>query len=458
MSRFRDMPLSWVPLAFVVLALVLLFGTPIVVSHRVSKVRDDLADVADQARIELDGFETAFATELVEQRARSAPPARADSIAAAAGQAERQHQHALDSLVARLGGEAVERFTQLRSAEQVWRAGHQVASANAPPNTQATGAGAGDANGRSVLAAAAGLDQYLFRESGNARIRVRRLERINVYSAAALAPIALIALAIVFMLQRRVSRFAHEADDRAAQLERSVELRATLIRGVTHDIKNPLGAAAGYADLLEDGLAGPINGQQLEMVKRIKRLVGTAEHTVRELVDLARVDAGEFPIAQSETNIGLVVREAVDDYSAAAMQKHLTLKADVPASPITVKTDPTRVRHVLDNLLSNAIKYTPPGGSVTVGAAASGAHDHGSPSVQVKVEDDGPGIPADYRDSIFDEFVRAPSQTGAPGSGLGLAISRRIARMLGGDVTLSNAPARGSVFTLTLPAERDGGA
>ena len=120
-----------------------------------------------------------------------------------------------------------------------------------------------------------------------------------------------------------------------------------------------------------------------------------------------------------------------------------------------MKTDATRVRHVLDNLLSNAIKYTPPGGSVTVGAAASAAGDRGSPVVQVKVEDDGPGVPAAYRDSIFDEFVRAPSQTGASGSGLGLAISRRIARMLGGDVTLSSGRARGSVFTLTLPAERD---
>ena len=184
--------------------------------------------------------------------------------------------------------------------------------------------------GRSVLGAAAALDQYLFRVSGNARERVRRLERINVYSAAALAPVALIALALVVMLERRVRRFAQEASDRAAQLERSVELRATLIRGVTHDIKNPLGAAAGYADLLEDGVAGPINPQQVAMVRRIKRLVGTAEHTIRELVDLARVDAGEFPIAQSETNIALVVREAVDDYSAAAMQKHLTLRAEVP--------------------------------------------------------------------------------------------------------------------------------
>ena len=303
-----------------------------------------------------------------------------------------------------------------------------------------------------VLSSAAALDRYLFMISTQARAKVRRLERVNVYSAVALAPIALIAVGIVFMLDRRMRSFAHEADDRAEKLERSVALRATLIRGVTHDIKNPLGAASGYAELLEDGVAGPMTTQQTEMVRRFKRLVATALETVAELVDLARADVGELSIDRRETDIVATVRGVVDDYQASAAQKGLTLILDAPSDAIVVTTDPTRVRHVLENLLSNAIKYTPGGGAISVAVAIARSAEDAAPVIRVGVRDNGPGIPIAFRERVFDEFFRVPStEANAPGGGLGLAISRRIARLLGGDLTLGDAPEHGSIFTLSLP-------
>jgi signal transduction histidine kinase len=434
---------AWLPLAFVVIALVLLFVTPLLVGNRVQKVRDNLFDVADQARVVVNDFEAAFATELIALRTSSGPAEATDSTATAAMKMERSQERALDSLAARLGPDAVERVVVLRAAEQRWR------EANYPRGKAAVSDDG--QNGLDVLASAESLDDYLLQVSNVARVQVSRLERINVYSAAALAPIALIAVAVVFLLDRRMRAFAHEADDRAKKLQRSVELRAALMRGVTHDIKNPLGAASGYADLLEQGIAGDMNAQQAEMVRRFKRLVGTAQQTVTELLDLARVGAQDLTIDQRDTDLVEVVREVVSGYEAAATQKRIALTTHWSVEKIPLRTDPAHVRHVLENLLSNAIKYTPDGGAVHVGATTSSS-DGDELMARVSVRDSGPGIAPAFRERIFEEFFRVPStDSTAPGTGLGLAISRRIARLLGGDITFSDAPQQGSIFTLALP-------
>jgi signal transduction histidine kinase len=443
-TKSRPAPEAWLPLGFVVVALILLLGTPLVVSYRVRQVRNNLSDVADEARLVVSEFQAGFAAELARSRESSRPNALPDSIRSDAARIERQQRGELDSLVGRLGGEALERFIALRTAEERWRA----------TNQSPQGAAVRD-DGRDVLSSAAALDRYLFTISTQARAQVRGLERVNVYSAVALAPVALIAVGIVFMLDRRMRAFAHEADDRAEKLKRSVEQRATLIRGVTHDIKNPLGAASGYAELLEDGVAGPMTLQQTEMVRRFKRLVATALQTVAELVDLARVDVGDLSIDRHETDIVAIVRGVVDDYQASSAQKGLALTLEVPGEAIVITTDPAGVRHVLENLVSNAIKYTPEGGAISVAVSVARAEEIAAPLIRVGVRDNGPGIPMAFRDRVFDEFFRVPStESDAPGSGLGLAISRRIARQLGGDVTLGDAPGHGSVFTLSLPMDR----
>lgn len=433
------------PLAFVVIALVLLFVTPWIVGHRVQKVRDNLYDVADEARVVVNDFEAAFATELIALRTNSGTTAAMDSTAAAAMKMERAQERALDSLAARLGPDAVERVVVLRGAEQRWRETNYS-------HGKATPSAAGDGqNGLDVLSSAESLDDYLLQISDVAREQVRRLELVNVYSAAALAPIALIAVAVVFLLDRRMRAFAHEADDRAKKLQRSVELRAALMRGITHDIKNPLGAASGYAELLEQGIAGDMNSRQTEMVRRLKRLVGTAQQTVTELLDLARVGGEDLVIDQRDTDLVEIVEEVVSGYEAAATQKSIALTTHWSVEKIAVRTDPAHVRHVLENLLSNAIKYTPDHGAVHVGVTTSSTDGEAS-MARVSVRDNGPGIAPAFRERIFEEFFRVPStDSTAPGTGLGLAISRRIARLLGGDITFSDAPEHGSIFTLSLP-------
>ena len=307
-------------------------------------------------------------------------------------------------------------------------------------------------SGRQVIDAAERLHQDLVALSTVGRDEVRRLEQIDTLVSVGLASIALIAMAIVVALERKVRRFAAEADDRARKLERSIELRATLINGVVHDVKNPLGAAAGYADLLEEGIAGPLNERQAEMVGRFKRLIATAQQTVTELVDLARVDAGEYTIEHRDTNLVATLRRVVDDYQAEAAQKSIRLSFSPPADSLWLRTDANRLRHVVENLLSNALKYTPAGGRVDV---ALRVDDGAKPRAHISVRDNGPGVPVELRERIFDPFYRIPSsEHRVHGSGLGLAISHRIAGLLGGDLIVTDAPGGGSDFVLTLPMEK----
>jgi signal transduction histidine kinase len=336
----------------------------------------------------------------------------------------------------------------LRGAEQRWRrniAERRAAGAARPDDGDVQG-------GRDVLAAAEDLDRYLYVISVNTRNRVRSLEMVDELSAIVLAPVALIALAIVFSLGRRMMIVAQEAEDERNALQRSVELRTTLIHGVTHDIKNPLGAASGYASLLEDEIAGPLTPQQREMLGRVQRLVRIAQDTIAELLELARADAGELHVSRVNTDLSQILRDLVADYQLAADQKRIKLSEDTPVEPAPVMTDPLRARQVAENLLSNAIKYTPPGGTVRVGIVnADGStppeHRHG-----IAVRDTGPGIPENLRDRIFDEFFRVPATEGSTsGTGLGLSVSRRLARLLGGDVTVDDAPGGGSMFTFWLP-------
>src|SRR5215467_4348857 len=222
----RKNPRAWVPLVFVAVALVLLLGTPVVVSRRVRKLREDVTDVADQARLLLSEFQAAFATELVLSPTGPGTSAADDSSRAAAIARERKDERELNSLIARLGPEAVERLVELRSAEQRWRATNasELRLQHSPRARDEWSEG-----GHDVIAAADSLHRYLFAVWTDGRERVRRLESVDVAASLALTPIALVALGIVVTLENRVRRFADEADDRAAKLARSVEVRAALI-------------------------------------------------------------------------------------------------------------------------------------------------------------------------------------------------------------------------------------
>lgn len=235
------------------------------------------------------------------------------------------------------------------------------------------------------------------------------------------------------------------AEQRGQELARATESRVRLIQGITHDVKNPLGAARGYAELLELGLRAPVSPGQEPLIQGVKRSVDGALTIISDLLDLARADSGGLSIHPARVDLRNVVREITEDYRSTAEAAGHTLELELPPEPLRLETDPGRVSQVLGNLLTNAIKYAPPPGWIRVEALADAGQG------LVRVTDSGPGIPPDKRAAIFEEFTRLDDTGSQKGHGLGLAIARRIARLLEGELELEESEVGGTCFVLSLP-------
>ena len=254
--------------------------------------------------------------------------------------------------------------------------------------------------------------------------------------------------------QAEAERRAREEASLRGELQGVMESRERLMRGFGHDVKNPLGAADGYLELLEEGVMGDLAEKQREGVERARRSIASALQLVEDLVELARAEAGHLEVECEELDLGQIVRDTADEFRAQAAAKGLDFDVHVSSELPVIESDPARIRQVLGNLLSNAMKYTDEGG-VTV--AAETREGGGAPSpghwAVIAVSNTGRGIPEEQQRLLFQEFVRLKPGTGF-GAGLGLAISRRIADLLGGDLSLESRAGEGSTFSLWLPVEK----
>jgi len=260
-------------------------------------------------------------------------------------------------------------------------------------------------------------------------------------------------LAALGRREQRLSRALAAAADEEARLRALSEQRredlmrisaskGRLVRGFTHDVKNPIGAADGYLQLVEDGITGPLTERQATSIARARRAIRSALALIGDLLEVAQAESGHLQVEHVPTDLAAVAADVAEDFRAQAEARGLSLT--LAASPVPMlATDPARVRQVIGNLVSNAVKYTPRGGVTVRVAERAGC-------VVVDVEDTGPGIPEDKRRLLFQEFTRL-DPTAAPGVGIGLAMSHRIAEAIGGRLTVSGAPGRGSTFTLALP-------
>lgn len=249
----------------------------------------------------------------------------------------------------------------------------------------------------------------------------------------------------------RKIRLLADSEKRRQTLEEMTESRARFVRGFSHDLKNPLGAADGYAELLEAGIFGPLTPRQQDGVHRIRTALRSALDLIEDLVDLARSEAGQLPIERTAVDVRNATGEITEEHRARADAKGQTLTVELPEALPVISSDPSRIHQILGNLLSNAVKFTPPGGHITVSAATCPIGPDRKPGrwLCLTVRDTGPGIPKDQQHLLFQEFSRLASRDQG-GIGLGLAISRRMARLLGGDLTVESEPGRGSAFTLWL--------
>jgi signal transduction histidine kinase len=311
----------------------------------------------------------------------------------------------------------------------------------------------------------ASLARSIARVVADYRAEILLTERVGTVLSIGLVLLALASAVWVVRLLRERSRASWEreallASERSArseaeagrrELERVILSRAVLIRGFSHDVKNPLGAADGYLELLEDGILGPLNSRQGESIARARRSLAQALRLIKDLLELAWAET--VSADRIEVDLPRLVSTIVEDHQARATAKGLTLSFEAHGVE-TVASDPVRVRQIVGNLLSNALNYTVAGDiAVAVGTRTEESGDRFKRWAVVSVTDSGPGIPEDQLPRVFQEFQRLDSAAGTEGSGIGLAISRRLARVLGGDLTVESAVGRGSTFTLWLPAD-----
>jgi signal transduction histidine kinase len=246
-----------------------------------------------------------------------------------------------------------------------------------------------------------------------------------------------------------------EAHERRRVLERVIQSRSRLMRGFSHDVKNPIGAADGFAELLSLGVYGELSAEQRGSIDRMRRSIRAALSLIDDLHELARAETGNLALAREPVDLAALVHALGEEYHGAAHGRGLSLLVEAEDDGPTVESDRARVRQIVANLLSNAIKYTRQG-SITVRArrrAGQSGGDEGEGAV-LEVADTGAGIAAEKQDYIFEEFSRLGTGD-AGGAGLGLAISNLLAQRLGGRISVESEVGRGSTFTLWLPMRRD---
>jgi len=274
---------------------------------------------------------------------------------------------------------------------------------------------------------------------------------------------------------REAAEAAQVAAERArVTAEEASRLKSEFLATMSHEFRTPLNAIMGYAQLLDMGVLGPATPAQHA---HLERLQASARHLLRlvdDVLDVAKVDADRLEVRHDPLVTAVAIAAAVTLVQPQATAKGVRLMDLGAGEPgVSYVGDEHRVRQVLVNLLSNAVKFTPPGGQVTVtcGSAAepepgvrrseagrdraSAAPGPVAPRVWtfVRVEDTGAGIAPDLLGRLFEPFVQGDGALTREqgGTGLGLAISRRLARLMGGDVTARSQPGGGAIFMLWLP-------
>ncbi|MDQ3515887.1 MAG: HAMP domain-containing histidine kinase, partial [Gemmatimonadota bacterium] len=228
--------------------------------------------------------------------------------------------------------------------------------------------------------------------------------------------------------------------------ERASLAKSDFLAIMSHELRTPLTAIMGYEELLADGITGPINPQQAQQLSRIK---ASAQHLlglIDEILTFSRIEAGRETIRLEIADVNRLVEDSANLVAPLATEKKLGFVVHLLDPPRFMRTDPMKVRQMIVNLLTNAVKFTETG-TVSVRVATSGE------SVEITVHDTGIGISAEHIDKVFDPFwqVEQKATRRAGGTGLGLTVTRRLARLLGGDVSVASSVGEGTTFVITIP-------
>jgi signal transduction histidine kinase len=253
-------------------------------------------------------------------------------------------------------------------------------------------------------------------------------------------------LALEQQARANAERLRSEAETARAEAEKANNSKTDFLAVMSHELRTPLTAIMGYEELLSDGITGPVTELQRQQLGRINASARHLLGLIDEILTFARVDVGRERVRWESMSVNHTLGDAAALVEPMAAAKDIDFIVELLDEDQAIQTDGTKLRQMLVNLLSNGIKFTEKG-EVRVGCAVSNGF------LEVRIADTGVGISAENIDDVFQPFWQAEQtatrKTG--GTGLGLSVTRRLARLLGGEVSVASSVGAGSTFLLTLP-------
>jgi signal transduction histidine kinase len=245
-------------------------------------------------------------------------------------------------------------------------------------------------------------------------------------------------------------RLFDEIQDKSRQLQLASENKSQFVSSMSHELRTPLNAIIGLTDMLVTNAARFGTEKAKEPIQRVHRAGTHLLGLINQVLDLSKIEAGKLELNPQTVQLAPLINDVIDTAGQLAEQNKNRLIVDAPQNLGALTVDPMRLRQILLNLLSNACKFTKAGEVKLAARKVS----NGSSFIEFAVSDTGIGMTAEQQTKLFEEFTQADRTTAQHfgGTGLGLAITRKLARMMGGDVTVASETGKGSVFTVRLPA------
>ncbi|MFO0677416.1 MAG: ATP-binding protein [Polyangiaceae bacterium] len=253
-----------------------------------------------------------------------------------------------------------------------------------------------------------------------------------------------------------------EAYDRLRELDR---LKSNFLATVSHELRTPLTSIIGYSEMLSEGIAGELQGEQVDFVKTIHEKGEHLLSLIMSLLDLSKLESGTMRMRKQGVELKNVLREVSTTVAPNARKRKVHVNVRIDEGLPSLEGDPERLRQVFINLVDNALKFTPPEGSITLSAklVQDGDDDDGgfallatsTGSIEVRVADTGIGIPEPERPKVFDAFYQVDSSSTREygGTGLGLSIVKRLVEGHGGTIRIEGNEPTGAVFVVTFPVK-----
>jgi signal transduction histidine kinase len=244
-------------------------------------------------------------------------------------------------------------------------------------------------------------------------------------------------------------RLFDEIQDKNRQLAEASEHKSQFVSSVSHELRTPLNAIIGLTEMMVKNAARFGTEKAQEPLQRVNRAGTHLLGLINQVLDLSKIEAGKLELNPQTVQLAPLINEVIGTAGQLAEQNKNRLVVDAQENLGSLTVDAMRLRQILLNLLSNACKFTKAGEVKLAARKVS----NGSSFVEFVVSDTGIGMTAEQQAKLFAEFTQADASTAQRfgGTGLGLAITRKLARMMGGDVTVTSEPGKGSVFTVRLP-------